>query len=282
VARLERDAAGPYAERMPTLRIAVASTPLTATLAEALPPVLSAIEAAGKRGVRILCLPEAILPGHRMQKRAVEDVTATALDAALEQVAAAARAARVVTLVGTERPTPDRRRLVQVVFDEDGNRLGEQVKTQVDPSEEQVYAPGSQRRVFNAAGVTFGMAICHEVFRYPEISRALALAGAQIIFAPHFVNTRDGSLPARWLDPKSPYNEKALLCRALENTVFVAAANSAGPIQGSASCIIAPDGALLASVPYGEVGIASADIDSERATGLIARRWAPERSTTMV
>ncbi|HXK17704.1 MAG TPA: carbon-nitrogen hydrolase family protein [Polyangiaceae bacterium] len=266
---------------MPTVRIAVASTPLTATLEEALPPVLLAIEQAGKLGARILCLPEAILPGHRMQKRPVEDATAAALDAALEQVAAAARAARVVTLVGTERPTPDRRQLVQVVFDENGSKLGEQVKTQVDPSEEQVYAPGSQRHLFTAAGVTFGMAICHEVFRYPEISRALALAGAQIIFAPHFVNTRDGSLPTRWLDATSPYNEKALLCRALENTVYVAAANTAGPVQGSASCIIAPDGALLASVPYGQVGIATADIDTERATRLIARRWAPERSTTL-
>jgi len=270
---------------MPTVRIAVASTPLTATLEEALPPVLAAIEEAGKLGARIVCLAEAVLPGHRMQERVVEDATTAALDAALEKVAAAARAAHIVTLVGAERPIPDRpdrRQLVQVVFDENGSRLGEQVKTQVDPSEERFYAPGTHRRVFNAAGVRFGVAICHESFRYPEISRALVLAGAQIIFAPHFVNTRDGSLPTRWLDSTNPYNEKALLCRALENTVYVAAANIAGPIQGSASCIIAPDGALLASVAYGQVGVAIADIDSDRATGLIARRWAPERSTSIV
>jgi predicted amidohydrolase len=92
------------------------------------------------------------------------------------------------------------------------------------------------------------------------------------------VTTRDGSLPARWLDPASPYNEKAIMCRAMENTVFVAAANSAGPDQGSATCIIGPDGALVASVPYGQVGVAAAEIDLERATRLIARRWAPERS----
>jgi len=217
---------------MTTLRIAVASTPLTATLAEAVPAAIAAIEAAGKAGARILCLPEAILPGHRMQKRSVEEVSQAALDAALETLAAAARAAQVVTLVGTERPTPDRYQLVQVVIDASGRRLGEQAKTQVDPSEEQVYAPGAQRRVFTAGGATFGLAICHEVFRYPEISRTLARAGAQIIFAPHFVGTREGSLPTQWLDPKGPYNEKALLCRALENTVYVAAANTAGPNQG--------------------------------------------------
>ena len=268
--------------RMTTLRIAVASTPLTATLVEAVPAAIAAIEAAGKAGARILCLPEAILPGHRMQKRSVEEVSQAALDAALETLAAAARAAQVVTLVGMERPTPDRYQLVQVVIDASGRRLGEQAKTQVDPSEETVYAPGAQRRVFTAGGATFGLAICHEVFRYPEISRTLARAGAQIIFAPHFVGTREGSLPTQWLDPKGPYNEKALLCRALENTVYVAAANTAGPNQGSASCIIAPDGTLLGRVPYGEVGIVTADIELERATALIAKRWAPERSTTLV
>lgn len=263
---------------MPTLRIAVASTAPTATLEQALPPALASIARAGELGARILCLPEAILPGHRMQREAIEDASAAAIDAALEHVAQAARAAGVVTLVGTERLTSERRFLTQVVFDADGSLLGEQLKTQVDPREEELYAPGARRRVFTAAGVTFGVALCHEVFRYPEIPRKLALLGAQIVFAPHYVTTRDGSLPSRWLDPAGPYNEKALMCRAIENTVYVAAANIASVDQGSASCIIGPDGSLLASVPYGKPGIVVADIELERASGLIARRWAPERS----
>jgi predicted amidohydrolase len=268
---------------MPTIRIAVASTPLTATLEEAVPPALDAIEEAARLGARIVCLPEAILPGHRMQARAVEEASASALEVALQPVAAAAHRHGIVTLVGTERPTPSgRRELVQVVFGADGSRLGEQVKTQVDPSEEKLYVPGSGRHVFEAEGVTFGIAICHEVFRYPEISRALVLGGAQIIFAPHFVQKKRGPLPERFCDPASPYNEKALLCRAMENTVFVAAANVATPDQGSATCIIGPDGALVTSVPYGRAGVTVADLDLERASRLIARRWAPDRSTQLV
>jgi predicted amidohydrolase len=263
---------------MPTIRIAVASTPLLANLAEAVPAAIAAVEEAGRQGAAIVCLPETVLPGHRMQRRPVEDATQDALDAAVRGVAAAAARARVVTLVGTERPTPTGREIVQVVIDAGGKTLGEQRKTQMDPSEEAAYAARDGRRVFTAAGVTFGIAICHEVFRYPEITRALALAGAQIVFAPHYVTTRDGSLPARWLDPAAPYNEKALLCRAMENTVFIAAANFAGPDQGSATCIIAPDGVQLASVPYGRPGVVTADVDLDRATRLIARRWAPERS----
>ncbi|MGH2851788.1 MAG: carbon-nitrogen hydrolase family protein, partial [Solirubrobacteraceae bacterium] len=184
----------------------------------------------------------------------------------------------VAAIVGAERPTPAGREIVSVVVGRDGERLGVQAKTQIDPSEEPHYVAGSGREVFALAGATFGVAICHEGFRYPEISRSLVLAGARIIFAPHYVTTDEGSLPAVWCDARNPYNEKALLCRALENSVFVAAANVAGPDQGSLTAIIAPDGGLVASVAYGEVGVVCADVDLELADRRMALRWAPERS----
>ena len=205
-------------------------------------------------------------------------MSADALEEALRRGRRAARRAGVVTIVGAERPTPAGREIVSVVFDADGTRLGEQAKTQIDPTEEAHYVPGTGRRVFTAAGLTFGIAICHEAFRYPEISRSLVLAGAQVIFVPHFVITDDGSLPSRWCDASNPYNEKAIMLRALENTVFVAASNVAGPDQGSITGVIAPDGTLVASLPYGVVGVVAADLDLDRATRRLALRWAPERS----
>jgi predicted amidohydrolase len=267
---------------MSTIRVAVASTPLTATLEEAVPAAVAAVEEAGRLGARIVCLPETGLPGHRVQARPVPDVPKDALDDALHEVAEAARRARVVTIVGTERPTPAGREILSVVFDGDGRRLGEQAKTQIDPTEEPHYIPGTGRRVFTAAGVTFGIAICHEAFRYPEIVRSLVLGGAQIIFVPHFVTTEDGSLPARWCAASNPYNEKALLCRALENTVFVAASNVAGHDQGSATCIIGPDGTLVTSLAYGRVGVVAADLDLNQANRLLALRWAPQRNIQTV
>jgi len=261
-----------------TIRIAVASTPLTAILAEAVPAAVAAVEEAGRLGAAIVCLPETGLPGHRDQARAVPDVTAEALDDALIEVAQAARTAGVVTIVGAERPTPAGREIVAVVFDADGTRLGAQAKTQIDPSEERHYVAGSGRRVFTAAGVTFGIAICHEAFRYPEIVRKLVLDGAQVVFAPHYVTTDDGSLPTHWCNASNPYNEKALLMRALENTVYVAASNTAGPAQGSATCIIGPDGTLVASLDYGPVGVIAADLDLDLADRQLALRWAPERN----
>ena len=261
------------------VRIAVASTPLTATLSEAVPAAVDAVEEAGRLGARIVCLPETGLPGHRVQARPVPEVSQDELDAAVAVVAGAARSTGVVTILGTERLIPAGREIVSVVIGADGTTLGVQAKTQIDPTEEADYVVGAGRRVFSAAGVTFGIAICHEAFRYPEITRSLVLAGAQVVFVPHFVTTADGSLPSRWCDAATPYNEKAVLIRAMENSVYVAASNVAGPDQGSITGIIAPDGTLVASLAYGVAGVVAADIELDLATRLLALRWAPERNT---
>lgn len=260
------------------VRIAVASTPLTATLVEAVPAAVAAVQEAGRLGARIVCLPETGLPGHRVQARPVPEVSQDELDAAVAAVAEEARAAGVVTILGTERLTPAGREIVSAVIGADGATLGVQAKTQIDPTEEADYVVGTGRRVFSAAGITFGLAICHEAFRYPEITRSLVLAGAQVVFVPQYVTTDDGSLPASWCDAANPYNEKAVLMRAMENSVYVAAANVAGPDQGSITGIIAPDGTLVASLAYGAVGVAAADLELDRADRRLALRWAPERN----
>jgi predicted amidohydrolase len=263
---------------MSSVRIAVAATPPTATLERAVPAAVDAVEQAGRLGARIVCLPETGLPGHRLQAGRVPHVGADELERAVEAVATAAARAHVVAIVGVERPTPAGREIVSVVLDADGTRLGEQAKRQIDPDEEPHYVAGSGRRTFAAGGLTFAVAICHEAFRYPEIVRAAVLDGAQVVFVPHFVAPEDGALPERWCDAASSYHEKALLCRALENGVYVAGANVSGPHQGSASCVIAPHGSLVAQVPYGAVGVAVADVDPSLADRRMARRLAPERN----
>jgi hypothetical protein len=46
-----------------TVRIAVAATPLAATLDEAVPAAIGAIEEAGRLGAQVVCLPETGIPG---------------------------------------------------------------------------------------------------------------------------------------------------------------------------------------------------------------------------
>src|SRR4051795_10937661 len=107
---------------MATVRIAVASTPLTRTLEEAVPAAVGAVEEAGRLGARIVCLPETGLPGHRGHGD-IGAVDAGELERAVDAVAAAAARARVVTIVGAERPTPAGREIVSHVLGADGTRL---------------------------------------------------------------------------------------------------------------------------------------------------------------
>ena len=100
--------------------------------------------------------------------------------------------------------------------------------------------------------------------------------GAQIVFHPHFHEAEPGSYrPVRFADPLNTFHEKAVLCRAAENTCYVATVNVAGPGSPTTSAFVRPDGTLLAYQPYGQEGLLVADLDLSCATGLLASRLKP-------
>src|SRR5262249_35870468 len=144
---------------------------------------------------------------------------------------------------GTERVLDGRLLISTLVIDRDGTLQGFQDKVQLDPSEEATYTPGSSRRVFQAGPLTFGVAICHEGWRYPETVRWAAQRGAQVVFHPHFHEAEpDGSRPSSFADPANTFHEKAVLCRAAENTCYVATVNYASDGSPTTSAVAGPDG----------------------------------------
>jgi len=144
---------------------------------------------------------------------------------------------------------------------------------QLDPSEEGTYSPGSGRRVFETGSVTFGVAICHEGWRYPETVRWAVRHGAHIVFHPHFHEAEPGGyVPSTFADPANSFHEKAALCRGAENTCFFATVNYASAGSPTTSAVVRPDGTLLSYQPYGQPGLLIADVDITEATGLLAAR----------
>jgi predicted amidohydrolase len=122
----------------------------------------------------------------------------------------------------------------------------------------------------------FGVAICHEGWRYPETVRWPVRRGAHIVFHPHFhERDADSYRPVAFADPLNTFHEKAMLCRAAENTCYFASANCASDGSPSTSAIVNPDGTVLAWQPYGQEGLLIADIDLAAATGLLAKRFRP-------
>jgi predicted amidohydrolase len=67
-------------------------------------------------------------------------------------------------------------------------------------------------------------------------------------------------------------HEKAMLCRASENTGYFASVNAASNGSGTTSAVFRPDGTLQAYQPYGQEGLLIADLDLGTATGQLASR----------
>lgn len=81
----------------------------------------------------------------------------------------------------------------------------------------------------------------------------------------------------QWGATTNPYYENAMLLRSIENTIWFASVNYAVKYQEAATSLIHPSGRREAFLPYGEEGVLVQDIDLSAATGLLARRFAPER-----
>lgn len=102
---------------------------------------------------------------------------------------------------------------------------------------------------------------------------AAARESARIVFHPHFHEAEAGGYrPTAFADPANSFHEKAMLCRAAENTCFFASVNVASPGSPTTSAIVGPDGVVRAYQPYGREGLLVGDVDLDEATGLLAGR----------
>ena len=259
------------------MRIALANIRYPSTPAESVALACDAIAHAARERAAIVAFPECYVPGYRAANKHVPPIDPAFLEHAWSSIAAAARASRVAVVLGTERVVDGSPRITTLVIDSDGSVAGFQDKVQLDPSEEAFYRSGTERQLFALGELTFGVSICHEGWRYPETVRAAARRGAQLVFHPHFAEAEDGShRPTTFADPLNTFHEKAMLCRAAENTCYFASINCASEGSPTTSAVIAPDGSVLAWQPYGKDGLLVADVDLSAATRLLASRCKPD------
>lgn len=98
-----------------------------------------------------------------------------------------------------------------------------------------------------------GLIVCYEV-RFPEIARQFALQGADLLF-----------VPAGWVagPMKEDHWETLVRTRAIENTMFVCAADQVGNIFAGRSMIVDPMGVIVASAGEEET-LLVAELDLDR------------------
>jgi predicted amidohydrolase len=124
-------------------------------------------------------------------------------------------------------------------------------------------------QTFEVDGVTVGLQTCYDL-RFPEVTRRLADAGAQLV-----------AVPAEWVrGPLKEFHWSTLLAaRAIENTLYVAAADHPPGIGVGLSAVLDPMGVTLAALAE-TTGVAVAEVSTarvrevrERNPALLLRRY---------
>ncbi len=91
---------------------------------------------------------------------------------------------------------------------------------------------------FEVAGLTVGLQTCYDI-RFPEVTRRLVDAGADLVL-----------VPAEWVrGPLKEHHWRTLVtARALENTIYIAAADHAPPVGAGNSMVVDPMGVELVTI----------------------------------
>ncbi len=131
--------------------------------------------------------------------------------------------------------------------------------------ESSTYAPGEETVVADLPEAALGLAVCYDL-RFPQLFRAQALAGAQILTAPAAFTRQTGQ--AHW--------HILLRARAIENGAWLIAAAQGGLHEDGRetfghSMIVDPWGRIVAEADHDEPGVIVADIDVAEVTAARAK-----------
>jgi predicted amidohydrolase len=133
-----------------------------------------------------------------------------------------------------------------------GELIGKTHKTHLFLDEKDHITPGGESIVFDTKYAKVGLMVCYDMV-FPEVARKLALEGAQIIFTP-----------ANWPNPFLHQWNIAAAARALDNQIWIVAANRVGSDKKftyfGRSRIINPYGQTIIECKENEE-IITADID---------------------
>lgn len=140
------------------------------------------------------------------------------------------------------------------IFDKTGDLIGRHRKVHLFDiaikggtvfKESSILSAGKDITIVKIAGVTLGVGICYDI-RFPELSRLMTLAGADLIIFPAVFSVSTG--PDHW--------ELLMRGRAVDNQVFVVGAAPANTLESACQA----HGHSMAVDPWGNI-IGSAGVE---------------------
>lgn len=230
------------------LRVAVAQVGYT--IGNTVGNILTAqryVRMAARRGARLIVFPECFIQGYSVRSSVLAGAEPRSGPgiSALRSLAEQHQSAIVAGFVETNPRDRDRPFNAAAVIDCYGRLVGVYRKTHLFESEHAAFAAGRSYPVFHVRTRTdrppirLGVAICADI-EYPEVIRILALSGAQLI-----------AVPSADMEPYRAQQAANLASRAIENSLFVALANTIGSHDGleffGGSGVAGPAGSLVSA-----------------------------------
>ncbi len=217
------------------------------------------IEQAAATGCGLVVLPETdqALPQEVTPAGVAEPLDGHYLSSLRE----AARTHRIAVVSGLLETIPNethRASNTAVYVREDGELIGVYRKNHLYDAfgggESKLFVPGTEpAKAFDAGWARVGLMVCYDL-RFPEVARKLALEGAQVLI-----------VPSAWV--MGPLKEEHWMlltrARALENTVYLLAANMTQGRHTGRSVAVDPMGVVIADAGEAE-GITVAHVNLER------------------
>ncbi|MGE5235754.1 MAG: nitrilase-related carbon-nitrogen hydrolase [Acidobacteriota bacterium] len=257
------------------MRIALVQQVATADLADNLTRGLAAVARAADAGARLVAFAELALtpfyPRRPVCGPPPLDLAEPVPGPTTAAFAALARERGVVIVLNVFERAGERAHDSSPVIDADGRLLGLTRMlhiAEMDGFHEQgYYTPGDRGMpVYATAAGRVGVAICYDR-HYPEVMRALALRGAEIVVVPQ------AGAVGEWPDGLF---EAELRVAAFQNGYFTALANRVGregdlEFAGE-SFVCDPAGRVIARAPRGEEHLLVAEVDLDLVGRSHARR----------
>ncbi|KAF0094889.1 MAG: amidohydrolase [Puniceicoccaceae bacterium 5H] len=221
--------------------------------------MLGCIDEASAAGADLVVLPEMADTGYRMGE-IVAHASSWNANGPLQQLQQAARENTLHIIAGLSERTAEGVYNTLAVIDAQGELVAKYRKVHLitaDPVFEHHHLlAGDRFQVCSLGGFTVGLMTCYDL-RFPEMARALTLAGAELIVCPAAFPLLRG---AHW--------QTLALARAIENQTYLAACNRVGTDGGvtfaGRSQLIDPYGTIVASTTEVDSTIIYGEIRRER------------------
>ena len=241
------------------------------------------VREAAKRGARLILVPELFEDRYFCEDQRSEHLSKArplAGHPTVEHFAALARELNVVLPVSFYERSGNELFNSCAIVDADGSILGVYRKSHIPDgpgySEKYYFRPGDTGfRVWDTAVGRIGVGICWDQW-FPEVARAFALAGAELILYP----TAIGSEPTEPDWDSAPHWQRVMQGHAGANLVPVVAANRVGVEVGSrytlefygSSFIAGPTGDKIAEADRTSETVLTATFDLDE-VAILRRSW---------